>query len=229
MLITFILAIAAIIFLGVIAGFSPILYIAHFTAASETKRYLAYTTAIMGGVLGAVVTLVILFQLFQLETLLSFINTTLKAIIIHVIFNGITGVALIIGGFMSLHRQKPVAPKAASHKVGGINALAGLGFARTITSVSTVVATYAAGVAIATVSIGLLDHFIYSIVFLAATIAPFLLIVLLARKHPEKLQRVIKRLKASIQTVNYRALAGKTAIAFGAGIIIVPIITAFIR
>ena len=62
--------------LALIAGFSPTLYAVQLGVA-KTKRYQPYALALMVGVIASFVTLLFLFQFFQPQILISFINSTL--------------------------------------------------------------------------------------------------------------------------------------------------------
>src|ERR1051325_3132567 len=63
-----------LVLLGFVAGFSPTLYIAQITVGTKSKKHLAFTAALMAGVLLAIIVLLILFQTFHLSTMISIID-----------------------------------------------------------------------------------------------------------------------------------------------------------
>jgi len=223
-IIIFITSLIALIVLGLIAGFSPTLYIAQVAVSSKNKkRAHSYSAAIMGGVVTAIVLLIALFQVIHLDTLIAIIGTTVHAVTVSVIFNLLVGIGLIYGGNRYLKKRKSVEPsqmKLKSTKNGGIAGIFGLGFARTLVSVRGVTATFVAGNIIADVSGNILERLIYSVIFLAATVIPFVGIVLIMRKNPTLLATLTNDAKRWLNAFNYQLIVGVAVIIFGSSIII---------
>ena len=107
LVIIFISTLISVSVLGIIAGFSPTLYITQITITSKSRKERSYTAALMAGVFAAVFLLIILFQIVNLETLRTFIDTTVRALTVSVIFNAIIGTAFIYGGLWYLRRSYP--------------------------------------------------------------------------------------------------------------------------
>jgi hypothetical protein len=215
-----------LVLLGLIAGFSPTLYIAQVTVGTKAKKYLGFTAALMTGVLLAIIVLLILFQTFHLNTLISLIDQTVDAIKVSVIFNLIVGLALILGGFYYIRHQKMPRPKLPLKKAGGIVGIFGLGFVRTFISVSGLTATYLAGNLIADVTETIPGRILHSLVFLAATILPFAVIIFFLKKHPDFITTQADRLRALLHRINYRLFMGVAALLLGGCITIFHIMIA---
>ena len=224
----FVSTLISVSILGLVAGFSPTLYVAQVAMASKSKHPITYTIALMAGVLLAVLLLIILFQTLHLDTLLSFIDTTVRAVTVSVIFNLLVGAAFIWGGIWYLrHQQIPkVTKKTHMKQTGGILSMFGLGFARTLVSVSGVTATYIAGNIIANVSIGIGEHIIYTLIFFAASIVPFFGIIIYMQKNPDRLLQVTEELRQLLHKTNYRLIVGVGAIILGSSIAIFNVMMA---
>lgn len=218
----FVSALISVSILGLAAGFSPTLYVAQIAMTSKSKHPISYTVALMGGVLFAVLLLIIVFQTLHLDTLLTFIDTTVRAVTVSVIFNMVVGGGFIWGGIWYLRHQHipKVNKKAKVTHTGGTISMFGLGFARTFVSVSGVTATYIAGNIIANVSIGLVEHVVYTLIFFAASIVPFFGIIIFMRKNPDRLIRMTNELRTLLYKTNYRLIVGVGAIILGSSIII---------
>ena len=221
-LFVFISTLISISIFGLLAGFSPTLYVTQVAMAFKSKRGITYTVSLMSGVLFAVLLLIVLFQTLHLETLLSFIDTTVRAVTVSVIFNLLVGAGFIWGGIWYLRHQRipKVDTKQRVKTTGGIISMFGLGFARTFISVSGVTATYIAGNIIANVSIGLIEHLIYTLIFFAASIVPFFGIIIYMRKSPERLLKITDELRQLLHKANYRLIVGVGALIIGSSIII---------
>ena len=218
----FISTLISVSILGLVAGFSPTLYVAQIAMTSKSKRPFAYTIALMSGVLFAILLLIILFQTFHLDTLLSIIDTTVRAVTVSVVFNLLVGAGFIWGGVWYLRHQRiPKSPtKKHTRHTGGILSMCSLGFTRTFISVSGVTATYIAGNIIANISIGVVEHIIYTLVFFAASIVPFFGIIIYMQKNPERLIGLTNRLRVLLHKSNYRLIVGVGAIILGGSIVI---------
>lgn len=228
-IIIFISSLIGLIALGLAAGFSPTLYVAQVAMADKEKKHSAYSIAIMAGVIAAIILLILLFQTIRLNTLITFIDTSLHALTVSVLFNMFVGTALLLGGIHYLRTldNKDTRPKNTKAKqTGGVIGLFGLGFVRTIISISGITATYLAGNIIGDVSGSIIDRLIYTLVFLFATIVPFLAIVLLLRNNPRRLKKITKRFKAWLSQFNYHLIGGLAAIIVGVSIIAINLMIA---
>lgn len=224
LLIVFVLAIIAIVVLGMVAGFSPTLHIAQAAAATKPKDARRYSYALMGGVLVAAILLLSLFQVFNLTTLLKFIDTTINALFVSVFFNVIVGGLFIFAGARYVRSrdtdQAYSATSKPSSKITGSSALFGLGFVKTILSVSGVTAIFIAGNIIASASHSFVENIIFTAVFLVASITPFVLVLVLMQRHPEKIEAIVATVKRRLRRMNYRVTVGMAAVLFGSAIII---------
>lgn len=224
LLILFVFALIAVAILGLIAGFSPTLYITQVTLSSKSAKLRQYTYFLMAGVLAAVVLLLILFQTLNLGTMIDIIDSTANALLVSVIFNLIIGVLFIIAGIHYIRKKdvdkayKPATQKVKS--VGSSSAMFGLGFVKTLVSISGVTAIYIGGNIIGSTASTFVEHIIYTLVFLAATIAPFFAVLRLLQRNPERLTSLVERLKSSLKKFNYRLIIGIIAIILGSAIVI---------
>jgi len=223
-LIVFFLTVLGVSALGLAAGFSPVLYIAQITMGTKSKRLKLYTGWLIAGVLAAIILLIALFQTLHLDTLITIVDTTVRAVTVSVLFNIFVGLAFIYGGFWYLRHQEVSKPKSPKlRKTGGSLTVLGLGFVRTFTSISGITATYIAGNAIANVSVSLIERLLFTALFLVATIVPFIAIVILMRKKPHQLMRAVAYIRRQMTQLNYRPVVGVGAILFGSSITVINI------
>jgi len=221
----FIGALLAIVVLGIIAGFSPTLYITQIGIATTSKRARSLMVSLMMGVLAGIILLSIFFQFFQLDTLRSFIDSTINALRVSVISNLIVGTIFIIGGFWYIHKK----PNRISedHKIAlksGYSALVALGFFRTFISISGATATFLASGIISSSKEDIFTRIVLTIIFLAAVIAPFVVILITMQKHPKNIQRLMTWFKAQLHTFNYKLIIGTAAILLGSSVLILNVL-----
>ena len=220
LLIIFISTIISVSVLGVVAGFSPTLYITQVAITSKSKKYRSYTASLMGGILFAILVLIIIFQTINLETLVGLIDTTVHALRVSVIFNIIAGGAFIYGGIWYLRHQEIQQPSSSKLKSAtGAVGLFSLGFVRTFVSISGVTATFIAGNIIANVSIGIIERLIYTAIFFVAAVVPFVIIIRMMQKNPDRLTSLTNRLMIWLRSMNYRLIVGVSATLLGGSII----------
>jgi cytochrome c biogenesis protein CcdA len=226
-IIIFATSIIALSVLGVIAGFSPVLYIAQVVAVSKSKNGTTYSAAIMAGVLLAIFLLILLFQTIHLETLIGLIDTTVEAVTVSVAFNLVVGLGLVFGGLHYLRRREIPKPKIIKAKqAGGTIGMVGLGFIRTFVSLTGIVATFIAGNVIADVSATIIERFVYSLIFLAATVMPFFAIIILTRKNPRRITSITDTIQSWLKRFSYHLIIGAGAIIFGSSVIVFNVMMA---
>lgn len=207
--------------LGLIAGFSPTLYIAQIGIASSSKRARSLMVALMIGVLTGIIALSIVFQFFQLETLRLIIDSTLSAFFVSIIFNTMLGTAFIIAGFWYINKKpNRIHEEKIPNSKSSFWALVSLGFFRTFVSISGATATFIASGILSSANSHPVSWVILAIIFLATTIAPFVLILVTMGRHPDKIQNVLEWLKTQLYRFNYRLVIGVAAIIVGSAIIL---------
>jgi len=220
-------AIIAITILGVVAGFSPTLYVTQIGVSTRSKRARNLMVALMSGVLLGIIALSIVFQFLQLDTLLGIIDTTLNAIIVSVFFNIVIGTIFIVAGFWYVNKKpnriseddKP--PAKASYW-----ALVSLGFVRTFASISGATATFFASGIITDTRVGVVSHLLLTTVFLAATVAPFVLILIIMKRDPKRIKNILTWFKYRLEKYNYKIVIGTGSILIGSAVIIFNLLRA---
>ncbi len=231
-LIVFLLSLLGIIFLGLLAGFSPTLYFTQIAVGMKSKNSRVYSMSLIAGVLLAIIVLSFLFQILNLQTLLDFIDSTIHALIIAVVFNIFIAIGLIIGGFWYINypdevKKSKLPPlKPTTKSSGKVSATVSFSFIRTFTSISGITATYVASNTIAATTSGLPEQIIYTSLFLFSAILPFLIIFILIRNKSTYMVKIVDSLKQFMQRFNYRLTIGVTAIIIGCSIFILQIMTA---
>lgn len=221
--IVFVSTLMSLVVLGLIAGFSPTLYIAQVGLASKAPKAITHTIALMTGVLTAILLLIALFQAVHLDTVLGYIHTTVQALTVSIVANILIGIALICGGLHYLrHREIPQAKDTAAElkQAGSFVGLMGLGFIRTLLSIGGVTATYIAGNLIANIGTELAEQVVYTVFFLGVTIIPFVGIIVLIRKNPSRLAALTQSTQALLERMNYRLIVGAGAIIVGFSVVI---------
>ena len=230
-LILFIIGVLAVILLGLAAGFSPTLYIAQVaTAALKKKAQYKITISIASGVLAATIILLILFQIFSLSSLLTIIDSTVRALLVSAVFNIIVGLLFIFGGLRYLHtsdvKKAYTADSKSIKKYRGTGALFGFGFVKTFLSISGVTAIYIGGNIIASTSVALIERVVFTVVFLAASIAPFFGLLYFLQRKPEQLSSMVDRIKMKLSKLNYRTTVGYGSVILGGAIVIFNVMMA---
>jgi len=225
----FVSAIIAMILLGMVAGFSPTLYITQIGIASKAKRARSLMLSLMAGVLLAIIVLSILFQFFQPDSLHNFIDSDPSALLVSTIFNIVIGVIFILGGLWYINKKpnrinKSEKPTSKSSYV----ALVSLGFFRTFASISGATATFFASGIISGAKVDIIGRLFLTATFLATTLAPFVIILIVMKRHPSKVERVLDFLKAQLHKFNYKLIIGVGAVLLGSGIIIFNILNIII-
>lgn len=220
-----------LVFLGLIAGFSPTLYAAQVGSGTDSRIGRRSMFGLMAGVLLAAIFLSVLFQFFQLSTLVLFINSTVHALLVNAGFNLLVGIGLIAAGIWYLHHTstKTEKPPRARKGAGTLWTLTSFGFLRTFTSISTVTAVFAANSIIAEAGVDLLSRGLLLGLFLAASLGPFALIYLIVRKHPEKIKSVFARGERFIKRINYQRTFSYLAMVLGTVLVISSVLRVIFR
>lgn len=231
LLILFILSVLAVVIAGLVAGFSPTLYIAQATLSSKSQNRRKLTLSLVFGVLSATIILLVLFQIFSLSSLLAIIDSTVRALLVSVLFNIAIGLLFITAGIHYMRTrdtQKAYSDSSTgfTKKYGGSGALFGLGFIKTFLSVSGLTAIYIGGNIIATTTSITLERIILTGAFLVSSVAPFMFVSYLTQRKPDKLRNVIAKVKQYLEQINYRSTVGFIAVLIGSAIVIFNIIMA---
>lgn len=224
-LILFILSLIGVIFLGLIAGFSPTLYIAQTALSTKKSNAKRYTYSLMAGVLLAAIILLLTFQIINLTTLIAIFESALEALFLSVAFNILVGLLFILAGFRYIYsrnaKQAYDADTNAIKNAGGASAFFGFGFAKTFLSVSGATAIYVGGNIIASTGNDPVIRLLFTLAFLVACVIPFWCILYLIRRVPDKVEQLVHRIKVHIETFNYRLTVGVAAILFGAAVMVI--------
>ena len=220
-LLTLVSTLLCIALLGLIAGFSPTLYITQIAITTKVKKSTPYVIAIMAGVIVAILLLLVLFQFVTRETLMTIIGDSVRAVTVSVAFNLIIGTLFICIGVRYLqpkttHRSKT--PQLG--RIGGLGSIFGLGFFRTFASFSSITATYIAGNIIARASHGFIENTLFTFLFIVATIIPFIAIILSLQSGSRHLLRLSDSLGSRLKKLNYRRMIGVVAVGLGISIIV---------
>ena len=225
----FIGAVLAMILLGVIASFSPTLYVTQIGISATSKKARSLMIALMIGVVLGLLLLSILFQFFQLDTLRSIIDSSISALVVSVVFNILLGAAFIIAGFWYINKKpNRIDSEEKSLAKAGYGGLVSLGFFRTFVSISGATATFFASGIISDEQAGFITHLLLTAIFVAAAVAPFLLILVTMKRYPARVEHVLEWLKAQLVRFNYKLIIGATGILVGSAIIIFNVLKAIL-
>ncbi len=218
----------AVLFLGAIAGFSPVLYMTQFSLMSikdrSQKQSRSLLVGLLAGVLLGIIALTIFFQFFQLDALQLFLDSAVHAFIAYIVLNALTGLGFIGAGIWYLTQPAStqlLKPKEQPTNSRGVRALVWLGFMRTFASISGASATFVASGIITTAQTGMVSRLILTGIFLAATMAPFITIAGMIDRHPARTHTIMTWCKNRVQSVNYRILFGWASISLGVIIMLV--------
>lgn len=211
------------IVLALIAGFSPTLYAVQLGIA-KSEKYQPYALALMLGVIASFITLLFLFQFFQPEILISFISSTVDAFFVSKSFNIFIGAILIGGGVWYIRHKRTLRVKKNSFEKAGLATIFSIGYLRSITSLSGIIATFIASNIINEVS-GILGlTILFTVLFLIVSVIPFAVLMILTNRHPKQLEKILDLIKGLFKHGNMRLFGGISAVVIGAGIIVLNII-----
>lgn len=207
--------------LGFIAGFSPTLYAVQI-GISRTKRYRRYALALILGVIASFSTLLVLFQFFQPEILIRIIHSTLDAVFVSRTFNVFIGAVFVGGGIWYIrHTDRRLAVQNDGMKKTGTIALFGLGYLRSITSLSSIMASFVASNIITQASGSFGFSLLFLLVFLVVSVLPFALLLVITERHPTLLNRLLTLIKRIGVSINIRLIGAAIVMIVGAGILLV--------
>jgi len=210
-------AIFALIGLGLIVGFSPVLYVTHLTVLSKATRPIRQSVILLSGVASAVVLLVALSNFIQPDTLREVTRSTLITLTTTHWFDFTAGALFIIGGLyylFNLHKEPSKVRKAKKHTIGANSGLYAIGLFKTMGSLSGFAALLFSVRFIHEVSVNILVEILLFIVLLIATILPFVGLLLVRLYHPQTFKG-IQRLITKMTAYNYRTYVGVVLVAIG--------------
>lgn len=220
----FIETILALGFLALAAGFSPTLYAAQVGSSSKSVRPVRQARALVTGVAAAIAVMLLLFQFFHLETLLHIAGSTVSAFAMSTAVNLLVGAACIYGGLRygrSRRSEKPLPTTTRS-----TYALFSFGFVRTLLSLSGLTATFIGANLIAETDGGLIVHVVLTAFFLAIAVMPFVGIMFLMVRQPERIRTLLDLVRQFTGRLPYRIIISTAAVIFGCGVILFQMLRA---
>ena len=216
----FVGAIFALIGLGLVASFSPVLYtfIGVSTRTKESHPYLIATTL---GITVSVLLLSLLFQFFHPNSLFNVLNSTVEAVLVSTWFHILVGIALVASGVLYYYKR-PMPKKKAPEKPAksGVWASASLGFLRTTFSVSGFTSIYIANSIISNASHEPIGKIILLGVLVAAAVVPFFVIYWFFNKYPKMLDKSTSLVHRIAKSGKDKPILGGTSVVVGAVIVI---------
>jgi hypothetical protein len=225
-----IFSLIGLVCLGFFAGFSPVLYIAQASQTLKSSQRSRYTIALMSGVLLAIVLLMLVFQAANLTSLLQTVSPPATALVLSIVLNSLIGVLFILAGFYSISKRNfqsnHLEDMERVKNIGTLSAFFGFGFAKTLLSISGATAVFIASNIIAGSTTSLFERTLFTAVFLAASVAPFIAVFYLLQRKSARLQKFIVFTETNLQALNYRATLGVAAIVFGTAIVIFNVMMA---
>lgn len=227
---SFIATSTGLIGLGLVVGFSPILYAAQASLIAKPKTAKISMFLLMAGVLVGTIGLGILFLFFQPNVLARFVSSTLHIILVSSLFYLVAGVGFIIAGLHFFRRatQRTKKPKKEAASPTGRWAIFSLGAGKTMLSASGAASIFIASGIIIQSPFTLLLDLVLAVIFLASVIAPFIAIYAIWRYSPKALDSLISQAQKVIRKVHIERLFGYIFIALGALIIALTLATQLI-
>lgn len=210
-----------------------ILYTTRLVPLSKSSRAKANTIALMTGIVLALISLIVTFQLVQVNTLEAIISSTSKAIVVGVTTNVVIGVLFISGGTWYLvRRRSTLRPSPIKIKKGRNRShpafLVGLGFIRTFMTISGVGATYLAATAIADRGPHLLVQSILTVVFLLSALIPFGAIAdFIMHRNRQYFTKIVHAARTLLWRLKYQKIIAIGVIVFGGAIVIINSLAVF--
>lgn len=206
--------------LGLVAGFSPVLYLAQASAAAKSRAPEHAMITLMIGVLASTVLIGLLFLFFHPDTLSYFFEKALGPLLVSSWFHVILGVSFIAMGLWGL--SAPPIPKNKKPTSSTPNApwlLFSAGFLKTLLSPSSAVAIFFATQLIVRSEGGLVTQAILVAIFLTGSLLPFAILYGVWKKSPDTIDTSSEVLTQWLQKIHYRELTSLAIVS--AGILIV--------
>jgi hypothetical protein len=201
------------------------LYLAQLGTASEPPDIArTRSQALTIGVIIALMSLLGLFYVFQLDTLLSLIGQTIHALIVNtIVVMSIASISIYSGIRVIRHAHTPrsAIPKPSHARP---ELFLSIGFVRTCISASGITATFLAATFITDVP-HILPRLVLYIYFICTGALPFIAIIYLARAHPERISKLRSRLQTRANLPQTRLVIGYAMVACGVGILIYRLLT----
>lgn len=208
--------------LGLVTGFSPVLYLAQVAGAAKSHAPEHAMRGLLLGVLFSTIAMGLLFQFFQPSTLAYFFNTTVTPVILSSSFHVLLGLIFIAIGLRALLAKPRIKPISDESPATGAGVLFGAGFAKTLISPSSVLSIFFATQITIHSAGGLVTQIILALIFLVATLAPFIALYILWQKSPEALEIKTNEIVQRLEFIHYRLLIG--LITTASGIIIISLV-----
>lgn len=213
--------------LGLVTGFSPTLYVTQLGITLRRQHALSHMAALIAGVVIGTVLLGVLFQIFHPQILTHIFSINIGSPVANAWFNTVIGTGIIAGGvWYARSRQKFKKPKQEPHiDVVNTRYVATVVFAalKTILSASGAAAIFLAGNIIVDAPTGIIGRLILIAIYLAATILPFVIMMVTSWRSPARLATLKKSVQTFTNKINYRHVMGVIAIIIGVIIVCINV------
>ncbi len=223
----FVAALFSLILLGLITGFSPVLYAAQASFIAHPKTARRSMRALIYGVILGTVVLGLFFLLFQVSILTDLLNSALQALIISALIQFTIGAMLItvgVGLLKKAHRKEYFTNPLRNNPTGtwGI-----IGFAaiKTLFSAGGAASTFVASGIVKSAGAAVIGELILAAVFIAAVIAPFVAVYLIWRTSPSHFEAIADSLKKRFRRLRYQAILATAFIILGTGVVAFTVIS----
>lgn len=223
----FVAAVFSLITLGLIAGFSPVLYATQAGLVGKPKTAARLMFYLIIGVVVGTILLGLFFQLFNISTLTSILNSAIQAVLINAFFQLIIGATFMVVGAQLLKKlREPSKPAAKTNKTPNSKwALLSFAAVKTILSASGAAAIFLANGVIQDAGQAVVGELILAGIFLAAVIAPFVTIYFIWRRSPEHFASIADSFKSGAERLHYQKVLGILFIVLGGGIIAITLLS----
>lgn len=216
----------ALIALGFMASFSPLLY-AMVGGISQSKSPKRLLIGKLAGIFASILLLSILFQFFHPDTLISLLNSTIAALLISTWFHVLLGSVFIAVAIVQL-QQRPskdtVTHKSTKEKNPWTTA--SISFLKTTFKVSATAAIFIANRVIIEASPLIAARIVLFVIFLAAALLPFVLLYAVFRRYPTVINNVQKVFGSFRRTLQRWQLVPYASLVVGVLIVVLAIVDA---
>lgn len=210
--------------LGLVVGFSPILYVTHIAVLLQAKRPLRQSMFLLGGVTTAVILLAALSEVIQPGALRQITQDAVFAVTASQWLNYLFGVVFIAIGWSYMAPRTQVPKKAKSTALGAGSGLFIFGLIKTMASASGFAALLLGVRLINEASANMLVQLLLFTVLFSATILPFIGLLLLRQFRPSAFDRINQRL-SRISAHSYRVYAGAILVLIGCALIVIEMMS----